>query len=282
MVTARSSRKSSTSAGSAGDFTTRTRLLHAATECFAEFGYEGTSTREIANRANVAQQLITYHFGSKERLWKASVDYLHQEFLQTMDGLHFDSSGDLKAQFAEHQRTVFEDRLLRPYMARIWTHEFLSGAQRFSRVIAPMLGDFAETVLDPYFAEVVDRGIISRFSAGEATLICSALLQLNVLNPFFVEGALGKPADSREAVRSQIDLLLRLLTEPVQTRPDGATTDREHRGGDTGPAHETAELKQTIAELAIENRRLRRRLEVLESRPHSDQEARPEDRAPAD
>lgn len=47
---------------------TRTRLLAAAEELFANQGYEGTSVRELAAKAGCNLSLISYHFGSKEGL----------------------------------------------------------------------------------------------------------------------------------------------------------------------------------------------------------------------
>jgi AcrR family transcriptional regulator len=41
------------------------RILAAAEELFAAFGYEGTSVRQIAQKASVPVALISYHFGSK-------------------------------------------------------------------------------------------------------------------------------------------------------------------------------------------------------------------------
>jgi AcrR family transcriptional regulator len=46
----------------------------AAVDVFAELGFEGASTRQIARRAGTNQGLITYHFRSKEELWRAAVD----------------------------------------------------------------------------------------------------------------------------------------------------------------------------------------------------------------
>jgi TetR/AcrR family transcriptional regulator len=53
---------------------TRDRIVAAALEAFAERGFDGARTRDIAARAGVNQGLITYHFSSKEALWKASAD----------------------------------------------------------------------------------------------------------------------------------------------------------------------------------------------------------------
>jgi len=59
---------------SAGDASTRERMLDVALDAFAELGYDGASTRTIAGRAGVNQGLIPYYFGTKEKLWREAVD----------------------------------------------------------------------------------------------------------------------------------------------------------------------------------------------------------------
>jgi len=51
----------------------RERILAAALEVFAERGFDGAHTREIAERAAANLGLIKYYFNDKERLWKAAV-----------------------------------------------------------------------------------------------------------------------------------------------------------------------------------------------------------------
>jgi len=53
---------------------TRRAILDAAIDVFAERGFEGATMRQVAERADVKQPLIVYHFESKEALWQASVD----------------------------------------------------------------------------------------------------------------------------------------------------------------------------------------------------------------
>lgn len=55
---------------------TSERILQAALAAFAEHGFDGASTRDIARAAGVNQGLITYHYGDKEKLWRAAVDDL--------------------------------------------------------------------------------------------------------------------------------------------------------------------------------------------------------------
>jgi len=53
---------------------TRRAILEAALEVFAERGFEGATMREVAERADVKQPLIVYHFDNKDVLWQAAVD----------------------------------------------------------------------------------------------------------------------------------------------------------------------------------------------------------------
>jgi AcrR family transcriptional regulator len=55
---------------------TQRLILEAAGEVFSARGFDGATMRAIGERAGVKQPLIVYHFESKERLWKAAVDWL--------------------------------------------------------------------------------------------------------------------------------------------------------------------------------------------------------------
>lgn len=63
----------------------RDRILQAALSVFAEYGFTGASTREIARRANVHQPAIAYYFSNKERLWKEAIDTVFSNFMVTLE-----------------------------------------------------------------------------------------------------------------------------------------------------------------------------------------------------
>ncbi|WP_417593227.1 TetR/AcrR family transcriptional regulator [Parasphingorhabdus sp.] len=63
---------------------TKNAILNAALIEFSNKGFDGASTREIAERADVNHRLIGHHFGNKELLWQATAkqvfgDYVSQQ-----------------------------------------------------------------------------------------------------------------------------------------------------------------------------------------------------------
>lgn len=63
---------------------TRQRIVAAALELFAERSFEGASTRDIAALAGVSQPSLSYHFASKDDLWRAAVDGIFAELAATL------------------------------------------------------------------------------------------------------------------------------------------------------------------------------------------------------
>ena len=54
------------------------RILETAIQVFADEGYEGASTRLLAEQANVNLPAIQYYFGSKEGLYRAAIAHIAQ------------------------------------------------------------------------------------------------------------------------------------------------------------------------------------------------------------
>lgn len=72
VVTRRKKRVAAVVRGEAEDGA-RIRILDAALAVFAQRGFDGARTREIADRAGANLGLITYYFRDKDRLWRAAV-----------------------------------------------------------------------------------------------------------------------------------------------------------------------------------------------------------------
>ncbi|WP_067720682.1 TetR/AcrR family transcriptional regulator [Nocardia yamanashiensis] len=60
----------------------RVRLLDATIECLVEYGYAGTTTPRVAERAGVTRGAQVHHFGSKTDLVVAAISHLAQRRTQ--------------------------------------------------------------------------------------------------------------------------------------------------------------------------------------------------------
>jgi len=69
-----------------GEDTAR-RILEAAIDLFADEGFEGVSTRMLAERAGVNLPAIQYYFGSKEGLYRAAIAHI-ADFVETRMAEH--------------------------------------------------------------------------------------------------------------------------------------------------------------------------------------------------
>ncbi|MGS2618613.1 TetR family transcriptional regulator [Micromonospora sp. LZ34] len=64
---------------------TRTRILRAALDLFAEHGYQRTSLRQIADRLRLTKAAILYHFPAKEHLLAALIEPLVGDLERLLD-----------------------------------------------------------------------------------------------------------------------------------------------------------------------------------------------------
>lgn len=58
------------------------QLLETSISCFAEFGYEGTTTARLAKAAHVSEPILYQHFSSKRDLFVALVDQVGKEVVR--------------------------------------------------------------------------------------------------------------------------------------------------------------------------------------------------------
>jgi AcrR family transcriptional regulator len=66
-------------------------IMNIAIELFAEKGFEGTSIRDLATRADVNVAMVNYYFGSKDKLFEAIVEYKASFMRGKMDEIEADT-----------------------------------------------------------------------------------------------------------------------------------------------------------------------------------------------
>lgn len=112
---------------------TRERILTGAVSVFGECGYDGASTRAIADRTRSNWAAIQYYFGSKEQLYKACAEHLADQVWSLLenrvarldavpDNASPQAAADALCEFITHQtRMLFgapETTAWVPFLAR--------------------------------------------------------------------------------------------------------------------------------------------------------------------
>lgn len=121
----------------------RELLLEKAEALFAEHGFEGTSIRTLAKEADVNVAMVSYYFGSKEKLFEALVEY-RASYLR-------DKLKSLNEQVTDPVRRLEE--LVKAYVSR-----FLS-QPRFHRILYREVSLNQRPALQHGVAEVLMKNI---------------------------------------------------------------------------------------------------------------------------
>jgi len=121
----------------------RTRILGAAEEVFAEKGFDGATTAEIAERAGLPKANVHYYFGTKEAIYRAVIDGIMELWLEAFGEI--DERDDPAEALARYIRAKVSYSRNRPLASRIFANEIIRGA--------PVLRDFLQGELRAWVDE---------------------------------------------------------------------------------------------------------------------------------
>ena len=140
----------------------RTSILTAAIKVFAKDGFDGASIFEIARHADVGGPLVHYHFGSKENLWRETVDFALRElagpiatiansarYLEPIDALKLlcRALADYSAKWPEH--------------VLILINEVRFPGERLDYVLKKYLSDIHH-VIDKQVERAIQKGLLKK------------------------------------------------------------------------------------------------------------------------
>jgi TetR/AcrR family transcriptional regulator len=124
---------------------TRRSILDAALLEFAEKGFAAASIRVIADRTRLKHPLITYHFRSKDILWRATAEYAFGQIREAWDRLE-DNAAELSPldRLRAEYRTVFRYTVAFPEFHRFMRQECSTRNPRLrwaaKTVVTPLVG----------------------------------------------------------------------------------------------------------------------------------------------
>jgi AcrR family transcriptional regulator len=203
---------------------TRQRLVESALREFAASGFDAASTRSIATSAGVRQGQLTYHFESKDVLWRAVVDHLFARF----DGefaTAFDDGpeSDAATRFARSIRALVRTVARLPELNRIMVHEGTADSERLDWIVETHVRQRFDQISE-LWAEVrasgateldVDPVILYYTVVGAASLL--------YVNAAEARRLVGRPRSrgvvSDQLIEAHADTLIAMLLGPRHTTP---------------------------------------------------------------
>jgi len=142
---------------------TRDKLLSAAIDVFGRYGFDGATTRALADAANVNLQAIPYYFAGKEGLYIAAAEHiaslihahvaeLRNRVCARLDEIEGNSSpvstGEARALLSEilqTMATLFIGRQSEPW-ARFLIREQMAPTEAFTRVYGSVMRPMLEMI----------------------------------------------------------------------------------------------------------------------------------------
>lgn len=132
------------------------KILEVAEELIARKGFDGTSVREISSRANINVAMISYYFGSKEKM----LTYLYQYRVQRARESFSEFAQTIKEGKAEMQMKEII-RFINSQMFKYnYFHGFVKQEIRHTDLLKDELQEFYHTAVEK-IDEVIKKGIAS-------------------------------------------------------------------------------------------------------------------------
>ncbi|MFM7734829.1 MAG: TetR/AcrR family transcriptional regulator [Alphaproteobacteria bacterium] len=200
-----------------GPHPTKERILEAAEEVFAERGFEGASTREIAAKAQVNISSLHYHWASKDALYIAIVtrvleslrERVRQSFVADGEGL------DARQLIERSMGGVFDFFADNPHSARILLRRIVDFTGPAGAEAKDALGPSWRVFRD--WAREFTHGVLSDADLNFLILAVQSVLLVTTLDSPYVSalrgGDLSNP-EVRAGVRARLLSIAERMVAP--------------------------------------------------------------------
>jgi AcrR family transcriptional regulator len=196
-------------------------ILQAALDTFSQYGFEATSTRQIAAAAGLEQGHLSYYFPSKEDLWREMLLGFQEEFYTAIE----EGIAAAPASPATARAAVILPRFLRHFathgtLSRIMLQEFSVSSPRHDWVIDTFALPIWER-LRPLFEQLEEEGALDGIGAAPSyfTIVGAAVTVFGSSPEVFRMAGSDPTADS--FVEGHIAFLLRALVPPARPARKG-------------------------------------------------------------
>lgn len=190
---------------------TRSNILEAALHEFSTHGFDGTTTRSIADRAGVHHALIKYYFQTKDALWREAVTFLFErQIAQIALSPKLEDFDDKK----EYARAMLRQRVHywaeHPEHARLMVQESCRDTERLRWMVDTFIVKTSQSS-GAFVQWLQDEGIVPPASLPALVYILVGAAQLFYTLAPEVQRVWGVDPTNRAAIEAHIEALVRLV-----------------------------------------------------------------------
>jgi AcrR family transcriptional regulator len=190
---------------------TRARILQTAREVFAEHGLDGISVRDIAQAAGTTHSMITYHFGSKEELWREAVRDMFALLQRTViDVGEGEENLPLPEQFKLRIRRYVRYCAAHPEHARITFAETIRGGERLEWMVREFVKSNHRSIV-PLLEEMMEHGLVPRMPPASFLYALVGMTQLPFVLAKEATLALNYDMMSEQAIERHAEAVIALV-----------------------------------------------------------------------
>ena len=121
-------------------------ILEAAEQVFANYGFKGSTTEQIAKQAGLPKANIHYYFKTKALLYRAVLERILDEWMVAAQA--FDIYDEPSVALTHYVESKMEFSRNRPYASKVWANEVLHGAT--------VVSEFLETTLKRWLEDRIN------------------------------------------------------------------------------------------------------------------------------
>jgi AcrR family transcriptional regulator len=189
---------------------TKQTVLKAALKIFAQEGFANAKLRDIAALAGTTHSLITHHFGSKDDLWKAVVDYgLDLQEIKILKIIKSRGSDDPVELFKDFIRSFVSTISKNPELSKIMLHDNSRTSPHLEYLIERQKK--LHSIVEPVFLDAQKCGYFKGFNHDSFLVYVRALVETPIATRDITNQLLGEDIISAKGISNHANRVLKFL-----------------------------------------------------------------------
>lgn len=189
---------------------TKEAVLKAALKVFAQEGFHNAKLRDIASIAGTTHSLIRHHFGSKEDLWKAVVDYgLNMQENNILKILKSHESTDPVELFREFLQSYISTIAKNPELSKILMHDNSRLSPHLDYIIERQKK--LHSIVEPVFKNAQKCGYFKGFDHDSFLVYVRALVETPIATRDITNRLLKEDILSKKGIKAHAERVIKFL-----------------------------------------------------------------------